>query len=112
MGTLYGHPLDYKPNITILGILFNVGLHWNEHVLQKIKLCKKKLMTIHRKQGKMWGLQPKMALYVYTGIVRPSFTHGSMVWISATDRADVKEKMRSFQLTAMRTLGFRRKSTP
>merc|ERR1712110_225967 len=110
--TLYGKPLKYKQTVKILGIQFNSSLNWTENALERVKSCTKKLMTIHKKQGKMWGLQPKMALWVYTGIVRPSLTHGCMVWVGATYKAKVRAKFRTLQLLAMRMMGCWRKGTP
>lgn len=34
--------------------------------------------------GKSWGLHPKMSLWLYTTVVRPILTYGSVVWWTRT----------------------------
>ena len=53
-----------------------------------------------------------MSIRAYTGIVRPALTHGCLVWAAATRFKKICEKLRTFQLLALRLLGFTRKSTP
>ena len=87
-------------------------LTYRAHVHNKINNLKKSLWKYHKLQGKVWGLYPRIALWIYTGIIRPALTHACMIWVGATRYKSIQDKLRSFQLLALRLLGFTRKSTP
>ena len=110
--TLNGEVMKYVKEAKILGVILDWKLKWTPHVLNKIEKCKKLLMKFHNAQGKVWGLHPNVALWAYTGIVRPAFTHGCLVWVNVTRHKGIQDKLRSFQNLGLRMLGFTRKSTP
>ena len=109
---MYGKTLEYTNKLKALGVYLDPKLDWRPHIIEKTKQCKKTLGRFHGAQGKIWGLQPRMALWAYTGIVRPAVTHACMIWAGATRYIGVQNKLRSFQLLALRLLGFTRRSTP
>ena len=109
---LEGKPINYVDELKILGVTFDKRLDFKAHVKNKISSGKKLLFKIHGGQGQVWGMPPRSALYAYTGIIRPGITHGGLVWSPVTRYKSVQKDLRSFQLLALRMLGFSRRSTP
>ena len=50
--------------------------------------------------GNMWGLKPKMALWIYTAIVRPTVTYAGIVWWEKTNQKNVQRKLNKLQRLA------------
>ena len=95
---MYGEDIDYVTQIKQLGVIIDSKLSWLPHLLEKIKKGRKLLHHFHNAQGKIWGVPPRMALWAYTGIVRPAFAHGCMVWAKVARKKTHQKKMESFQL--------------
>ncbi|XP_050684276.1 uncharacterized protein LOC126979109 [Leptidea sinapis] len=66
-------------------------------IVQKAKFA---LSSCSRLVGQKWGLKPNMALWLYTAIVRPLISYGSVVWCRKIAQKTVIAKLRSLQRTA------------
>ena len=64
-------PIKYVDSCKYLGITLDSKLAWNKHIEDRITSAKKLLFKVRHAAGKLWGLNPKWARYLYTGILRP-----------------------------------------
>ena len=56
-------------------------MNWNTHVRNKTDASIKKLVMCQRAIGKSWGIHPRLAMWLYKAIIRPSLDYGSLMWI-------------------------------
>ena len=77
--TLDGKNIEFVSSFKYLGVIFDKKLKWNEHVKVQAKKAKAALMIGRRMVGHNWGLNPKTTHWLYTAIVRPVLTYGSVV---------------------------------
>ena len=87
--------LNYVDELKILGVTFDKRMDFKKHVSNKISSGKKLLFKFHGGQGKVWGLSPRMALYAYTGIIRPSLTLFTLVELPVDWKWLAKGKLHS-----------------
>ena len=62
--------------------------------------------------GKQWGLNPKTTHWVYTSIVRPLLTYGSVVWATGLDKKGNKLILTRIQRLACKMITGSMHSTP
>ena len=62
--------------------------------------------------GKLWGLKPRMALWIYKMVVRPIVAYASLIWSKAIHSEEARKSLEKFQYFALNTLGYFRKNTP
>ena len=75
-----GKKLDTLETTRYLGVTIDNMLSWTPHINQKIDQCSSLLRNITRKTSSYFGPKPKLMRWVYTGIIRPKFTYGALVW--------------------------------
>jgi hypothetical protein len=95
-----------------LGILLDNRLDWVPHIDFKIKRAKKYLMMLHNGIGANWGPNPAITLWLYTGIIRPFLSYGSVVWARKTSLARVAKKLTKLQRLALVLVAPIRQHTP
>ena len=109
---LYGKEVDYVKSTKYLGVIFDDKLTFKEHFEEKIKNAKKALHMAKKAFSKNWGPNPKKIKYLYTGIIRPALTYGSIIWHTAVDKNTAKEKLKKLNRLAMLTMAHVRRATP
>ncbi len=77
---LNGKKLEYSDEMKYLGITIHRSLLWTDHVRERIKKCGYVLSRLRRVVGRDWGLTPDKLWWIYTAIVRPKLSYGSLVW--------------------------------
>ena len=109
---LGGAEIPYSPSARYLGVTLDNKLFWKEHIKNKIKTAKYRLMTTRSAIGKLWGPAPKAMLWLYSGIIRPALSYGALVWVGATTRLTTQQNLRKVNRLALLTLGHFRQGTP
>ena len=108
-----GVPMEFQTKVRYLGVVLDNKLSWTEHIKAKIGAAKRHLHRARSSIGALWGPQPGVMRWAYTGIVRPAFTYGCVLWAQAALKSSVLRKgMASLQRLALMQLGHFRKSTP
>ena len=107
-----GELVPYSDQAKYLGVTLDRKLLWNHHVSKKVQSAKGHLMKLKGSMGKLWGVPPFMTRWLYTGIVRPAFSYGSIVWARVTEKKTFVDKMTKLNRLALLGLGNFRKSTP
>jgi ribonuclease HI len=62
--------------------------------------------------GKFWGPNPNMTKWIYTNIVRPTFTYGCIAWGKTTRTKDFQNKAKRLQRLALCDIGPIRTHSP
>ena len=75
-----GQELPFQDSAKYLGVLIDSKLNWKEHISNKIKKSKQKLMHLRNALGVLWGPRPLLFLWVYKCVVIPSLVYGALVW--------------------------------
>ena len=95
-----------------LGAWLDPALRWREHVNIKCMAVKKLIMKHVKVIGKWWGMKPRLAMYVWRGIARPTLTYACLVWHSVCRLKTVTKQLKRLQSLSFKLLAFYRKGTP
>ena len=110
--TLNGEELKYKDRVKHLGLNLTSNLNWSHHLGEKIKEAKGIICRLKGSMGKLWGLKPKMAMWVYRMVVRPILSYASVIWAKIALKAEVRQELKEFQAFALHQMGYFRAKTP
>ena len=110
--TLDGQAIKVVKEARYLGVKLHYKLRWVVHIKAKIAAAKRHLMSIRQGIGSAWGPPPHINLWLYTGIVRPALTYGSVVWAQAAASAYMQKELSKVQRLGLTMLAPMRPSTP
>ena len=110
--SLYGNLLSWSRETKYLGVTIDDRLTFKKHIYNRICAAKRKLMILRRVLDNVWGPKPSICKWAYTGIVRPAFTYGSIVWAGAANSAKNQKLLKSLQRLALIQISNVRRSTP
>jgi ribonuclease HI len=110
--TMYNEPLEYQEQTKYLGVTFDSKLTFKPHIANKFKSAKKLLFATKNMMGKFWGPKPSMTKWLYTNIVRPTFTYGCIAWAKNTRSKDFISKAKRLQRLALKDIGPIRTHSP
>ncbi|XP_050667740.1 uncharacterized protein LOC126967322 [Leptidea sinapis] len=97
---LNNRSIPFSDKVNYLGLTLDQKLTWNSQVDGIVQKAKFALSSCSRLVGQKWGLKPNMALWLYTVIVRPLISYGSVVWCRKIAKKTVIAKLGSLQRTA------------
>lgn len=83
---LKGSILKLSSEAKFLGVIFDSKLNWKRNMEERMKKGLNAFYACRRTFGKKWGMKPHIVHWMYTAIVRPILTHGSIVWWDAVDK--------------------------
>ncbi|XP_063381255.1 uncharacterized protein LOC134667773 [Cydia fagiglandana] len=95
-----GKTIPFSTEVKYLGVTLDQKLTWNKHVDGTIQKARSALAICCRLAGNRWGLKPKIALWLYTSIVRPIVSYASVAWYRKTTQKVTVMKLGSLQRTA------------
>lgn len=98
--TLFGTQLTLSDDVKYLGITLDSKLNWAKHLDNKIKKATISFWQCRRMIGKSWGLSPKITLWLYNTVIRPSLTYGALVWWPRSKQTTTVGKLQKFQRLA------------
>jgi ribonuclease HI len=94
---LFGKDLMMTDQVKYLGIILDSKLSWIPHIESKVKKACMIFGQCRRAIGKTWGLQPKSVKWIYTAVVRPVISYGSLVWWQKTTLKTVMSRLNHLQ---------------
>ncbi len=104
--------IPWEDETRYLGVILDSKLSWHSHILHKTKKAKQLLFKMKSALGVTWGPKPHLMRWIYTGIVRPAITYGSIVWAHALRFKHHRQKLKRINALLLRMMGPKRKSTP
>ena len=109
---LYGEDIKYVDQAKYLGITVDNSLSWDKHIKERILSTKKVLARCKAALSHAWGPHPKYLKWLWCCVLRPRITYGSFVWAKATEKRNIRIKLRSIQRYALLMIAPVRHSTP
>lgn len=109
--TLYGNDIEYVSNTKYLGLIIDDKLSFAENFADKFKKSKTKMFASRGAIQQHFGPESRYARWAYTGIVRPGFTYGCMIWAHAITESQTRQ-MRSLQRLGLLQIAHVRRATP
>ena len=109
---LGGREIPLVKEIKYLGVIFDQKLTWRPHITKTTKKASIALGRCRRMCGKNWGLNPKMTLWLYTRVIRPMITYGSVVWWPRTQQQGAIRLLSGIQRLACLSVTGAMKTTP
>lgn len=97
---LNGKEITFSSEVKYLGVTLDQRLNWTTHLNNTLLKAKMSLGMCSRIAGKSWGLKPRMVLWLYTAIVRPTVTYASLVWNKKVKEVTTAIKLSRLQRTA------------
>jgi ribonuclease HI len=104
--------MEWQPRVRYLGVVLDKRLSWSVNFQERITKAKKLLFKYKQIVGREYGPQPNYMRWMFTGIVRPALTYGSVVWWRIASDIGSMEKLTKVNRLALLTCGPVRKSTP
>lgn len=104
--------LSLSLEVKFLGVILDSKLSFNRHVEQQIEKARNAFWGCKRTFGRKWGLKPRMILWIYTAIVRPTITYASVIWWEKTKQISTQSKLNKLQRLATAALTGAMRSTP
>lgn len=110
--TLKGETVPFAREAKYLGVTLDKTLNWNSHLEKIIKKSTLSLWNCRRICGKSWGTNPKQMLWLYTEVIRPMITYGSVAWWSKTTQRTAQAKLSGLQRQACLLITGALRTTP
>ncbi len=75
MSTPKRRMLNLTKEVKYLGVILDDKLTWKAHVRAQVRKRLKALWSCNAHIGRIWGLSPKMALWLYKRVIIPKITY-------------------------------------
>ena len=75
-----GKKIEYSNSFKYLGVTIDNKLSWKDHRENVLKTAKGNLMKLTNKIATLYGPNPQISKWIYTGIIRPKIAYASLVW--------------------------------
>jgi hypothetical protein len=110
--TFFNECLKLAGEVKYLGLTLDRRLIWNQHLQNVTNKCKMALMVGQITFGKTWGLKLRMVQWLYTAVVTPTITYGSLIWWPKVNQRQAVGKLPSVQRLACLCITGAIRSTP
>jgi ribonuclease HI len=110
--TMYNIPVEYQTQTKYLGVIFDNKLSFKPHINNKFIKAKRLLFATKSAIGKYWGPTPSMTKWLYTNVVRPTFSYGCIAWAKNTRTKEFLNKAKRLQRLALCDIGPIRTHSP
>ena len=94
---LCGTVLNFATQVKYLGVTLDPKLNFSTHIELKCKAAAHAFHLCRGILGKMYGVSPRTALWLYIAIIRPLICHGCLFWWHAALRPGNKLKLSKIQ---------------
>ena len=97
--------IEFVESVKYLGVELDSKLSFSKHIFQVANKAKQALMTAKKAIGASWGLNPKYIRWIYTAIIRPMISYGSIAWQDKLKISSIKELERLQRLALLMMTG-------
>ncbi len=74
------HVITYSKEAKYFGITLDQCLTFSSHIRKEVNAAEGLLYRFKNVVGQHWGPNPAHMKWVYTGIIHPKITYGTIVW--------------------------------
>lgn len=78
--TLFGENIPLSTTAKFLGVLLDCKLLWVPHLNDKLNKTIGIFWLCRNAFGRNWGLSPTAISWIYSAVIKPILSHGSLVW--------------------------------
>ena len=115
--TVNGKLLNVTKSVRVLGVYIDTRLNWSAHYKEIQKKMTRQTRALTRIAAATWGATLLQARHVYTAVVRPAMTHGSLVWHTPEEtqkhvKVTRKSKLEIVQNKCLRVVAGAYRATP
>lgn len=110
--TVQGVQLKLAVQAKYLGIILDSKLNWRANILERKRKAIIALFTMKRLVYKNYGLKPKLAEWIFKGVVRPILAYGALVWWPGLEKITYHRELESIQRMACLSISGALGSTP
>ena len=107
-----GQKIEWVDQYKYLGVTIDKDLNWNKHVNNITKKANLALLQSKSMISKKIGLSPKVCNYIYRGLILPTLTYASIVWIKSSDNVKHINALRKIQRRGLTMTLNAMRSTP
>ncbi len=104
--------LNLTKEVKYLGVILADKLTWKAHARAQVKEGQKALRLCNAYIGRIWGLSPKMALWLYKRVIIPKITYAAVAWWYGMDTALTRSKLERLQRAACIMITGAMRTTP
>ncbi|CAL8127771.1 unnamed protein product [Orchesella dallaii] len=107
-----GTEVPFTTKVRYLGVTIDNKLTWMPHCAERSRKLSMALAQCKRSMSAKWGLSPKLMKWIYTAVVRPALTYGSVAWVTAVDKVSNIKYLEKVQRLALLLITGALSSTP
>ncbi len=102
--------LDFSGEAKYLGVTLDSRLTFGPHIRNKAASAKRLLFRVKSAVSQLWGLTPVITRWMYTSIVRPKLTYGSLIWAHRAQKfCKILDRVQRLAMTGLTHI---RRTTP
>lgn len=109
---LFGKPLALSREVKYLGVVLDEKLTWRPQIDRIVTKTVASLWQLRKTIGKVWGLKPEVMHWLYTAIIRPRISYGSVVWWKSITNVTVANRLTKLQRLASLLITSAMRTTP
>jgi ribonuclease HI len=109
---MYDAQIEFSDEVKYLGVTFDSKLTFKPHIQNAFTKAKRLLFSAKGIMGKHWGPSPILTKWLYTNVVRPTFTYGCIAWGHTTRSKTFMKKAKRLQRLGLKSLGPIRTHSP
>jgi hypothetical protein len=109
---MYDAQIIFLDEVKYLGVTFDSKLTFKSHIQNSFTKAKRLLFSAKGIMGKHWGPSPILTKWLYTNVVRPTFTYGCIAWGHTTRSKTFTNKAKRLQRLGLKSLGPIRTHSP
>ena len=84
--------IPYSKTFRYLGVTIDNKLSWEPHRTNIIQQAKGNLMKLSSKIATLYGPNPQISKWIYTGIIREKIAYASLVWAHTLNTQKIKQQ--------------------
>ncbi|KAJ8711943.1 hypothetical protein PYW08_008897 [Mythimna loreyi] len=108
----FGTTLSLSTEVKYLGVYLDKKLNWAKHTEYITKKASISMWQCKRMLGRNWGIAPKVTHWLYTTVIRPIITYGSLVWWPRTELSTAQKELEKLQRLACVAITSSMRTTP
>jgi ribonuclease HI len=109
---MYNQDINFSDTVKYLGVTFDSKLTFKQHISNAFNKAKRIMFSAKAIMGKFWGPSPILTKWLYTNVVRPTFTYGCIAWGHTTRSKTFMKKAKRLQRLGLKSLGPIRTHSP
>jgi ribonuclease HI len=109
---LFGENISLVSEFKFLGLTLDCKLNWGRHLEARILKACRTFGQCRRAVGRVWGLSPEVLHWLYTSVVRPVLSYGSVAWWQKAQKPTVIKSLNHLQRLGLLAMTGAMSTTP